>query len=46
MGRFMLPISIERLRVDGKKEEGGKIEEWNTLSKGIEEEVQVGEIPE
>lgn len=40
----MLPISVERLRIDGKKEEGGKIEEWSTLSKVIEEEVQVGEV--
>lgn len=40
----MLPISVKRLRIDGKKEEGGKIEEWSTLSKGIEEEVQVGEV--
>lgn len=40
----MLPISVEKLRIDGKKEEGGKVEEWSTLSKGIEEEVQVGEV--
>jgi len=40
----MLPISVERLMIDGKKEEGGKVEEWSTLSKGIEEEVQVGEV--
>ena len=39
----MLPISVERLKIEGSKEEGGKMEEWSTLSKGIEEELHVGE---